>query len=67
VIVRYILQTKVINVAVPPVWSFARLGAPVTVTFESAPAAAATLLALPGITRQPDNGDGYAVYALALS
>jgi 2',3'-cyclic-nucleotide 2'-phosphodiesterase/3'-nucleotidase len=67
VIVRYILQTKVINVTVPPVWSFARLGAPVTVTFESAPAAAATLLALPGVTRQPDNGDGYAVYALALS
>jgi 2',3'-cyclic-nucleotide 2'-phosphodiesterase/3'-nucleotidase len=67
VIVRYILQNKVINVAVPPVWSFARFGAPVVVTFESAPAAAATLLAMPGVIRQPDNGDGYAVYALNLS
>jgi 2',3'-cyclic-nucleotide 2'-phosphodiesterase/3'-nucleotidase len=67
VIVRYILQSKVINVAVPPVWSFARLGGPVTVTFESAPAAASVLLARPGVSRQGDNGDGYAVYALTLS
>lgn len=67
VIVRYILSRQVIDVAVPPVWSFAPLGAPVTVTFESAPAAAAYLLARPGMTRQPDNGDGYAVYGLSLS
>jgi 2',3'-cyclic-nucleotide 2'-phosphodiesterase/3'-nucleotidase len=67
VIVRYIMQSKVINVAVPPVWSFAPLGAPVTVIFESAPAAASVLLARPGVSRQPDNGDGYAVYALSLA
>ncbi|MDE8348438.1 MAG: bifunctional 2',3'-cyclic-nucleotide 2'-phosphodiesterase/3'-nucleotidase [Acidocella sp.] len=67
VIVRYILQNKVIDVAVPPVWSFAPLGAPVSVTFESSPAAAKYLLARPGMTRLQDNGDGYAVFSLTLS
>ncbi len=67
VIVRYILQHKTLDVAVPPVWSFAPLGAPVSVTFESAPAAAKYLLADQHITRLADNGDGYAVFALTLS
>ncbi len=67
VIVRYILQNKTLDVAVPPVWSFAPLGAPVSVTFESSPAAAKYLLAQPGMTRLQDNGDGYAVFGLTLT
>ncbi|HQT64675.1 MAG: 2',3'-cyclic-nucleotide 2'-phosphodiesterase [Acidocella sp. 20-57-95] len=67
VIVRYILQNKVLDVAVPPVWSFAALGAPVTVTFKSAPAAAKYLLADAHISRLADNDDGYAVFALRLT
>ena len=67
VIVRYILQNKTLDVAVPPVWSFAPLGAPVSVTFESSPAATQYLLAQPSIKRLQDNGDGYAVFGLTLT
>jgi len=67
VIVRYILAQPEITVATPEVWSFAPLGAPVTVTFESAPAAARYLLRQPGLTSLGDAGDGYTQYALQLS
>jgi 2',3'-cyclic-nucleotide 2'-phosphodiesterase/3'-nucleotidase len=67
VIVRYILAEKTIEVATPPVWNFAPIGAPVTVTFESAPAAAKYLLAQKNVTSLGDAGDGFTTYALALS
>jgi 2',3'-cyclic-nucleotide 2'-phosphodiesterase/3'-nucleotidase len=67
IIVRYILAQKTITVATPPVWSFAPIGAPVTVTFESSPAAARYLLQNPQITSQGDAGDGYTQFSLSLS
>jgi len=67
VIVRYILTQREITVATPEVWSFAPIGAPVTVTFQSAPAAAKYLLRQPGITSLGDTGDGYMQYGLQLS
>lgn len=67
VIVRYILAHKTIAVANPRIWSFAPIGAPVTVTFESAPAAARTLLGDPAITLEGDAGDGFSNYAMQLS
>lgn len=67
VITRYILAKRSISVATPEIWSFAPIGAPVTVTFESAPEAARTLLHLPGVSALGDDGDGYTDYALQLS
>jgi 2',3'-cyclic-nucleotide 2'-phosphodiesterase/3'-nucleotidase len=66
VITRYILGQKEITVATPAIWSFARIGAPVTVSFESAPAAVPFLTQLPGVSHLGDGGDGYAVFALQL-
>jgi 2',3'-cyclic-nucleotide 2'-phosphodiesterase/3'-nucleotidase len=67
VITRYILGQGEISVATPSIWSFARIGAPVTVSFESAPAAAPYLLRLPGVSSLGDAGNGYTSYALQLS
>lgn len=67
VIVRYILAHKTIAVPTPPIWSFARIGVPVTVTFESSPAAARYLLADKSITSLGDAGDGYTQFALTIS
>ncbi|MDR3683528.1 MAG: bifunctional 2',3'-cyclic-nucleotide 2'-phosphodiesterase/3'-nucleotidase [Geothrix sp.] len=67
VIVRYILATKTIAVETPAIWSFAPIGSPVAVTFESAPAAAAFLLQQHNITTLGDAGDGYAQFVLTLS
>jgi 2',3'-cyclic-nucleotide 2'-phosphodiesterase/3'-nucleotidase len=67
VIVRYILAEKTIEVATPPVWNFAPIGAPVTVTFESSPVAAKYLLAQKNVTSLGDAGGGFTTYALALS
>jgi len=67
VIVRYILTQQEITVATPEVWSFAPVGAPVTVTFQSAPAAAKYLLRQPGIASLGDTGSGYTQYGLQLS
>jgi 2',3'-cyclic-nucleotide 2'-phosphodiesterase/3'-nucleotidase len=67
VIVRYILQHRIIDVETPAVWSFASIGKAVTVTFDSSPSAAKYLLAKPGVTRLTDTPDGYARYALALT
>lgn len=67
VITRYILAKRSFTVATPEIWSFAPIGAPVTVTFESAPEAALYLLHLPGVSSLGDAGDGYTVYTLQLS
>jgi 2',3'-cyclic-nucleotide 2'-phosphodiesterase/3'-nucleotidase len=67
VIVRYILAEQNIEVATPAIWSFAPLGAPVVVTFESSPAAARFLLRNRNISALGDAGDGYAKFALTLS
>jgi 2',3'-cyclic-nucleotide 2'-phosphodiesterase/3'-nucleotidase len=67
VITRYILAQQTINVAAPGIWSFAAIGAPVTVSFESAPQAAPYLLKLPGVSSLGDGGDGYTVFALQLT
>jgi 2',3'-cyclic-nucleotide 2'-phosphodiesterase/3'-nucleotidase len=67
VIVRYILGQHEITVATPEVWSFAPVGAPVTVTFQSAPAAAQYLLRQPGITNLGDTGNGFTQYGLQLA
>jgi 2',3'-cyclic-nucleotide 2'-phosphodiesterase/3'-nucleotidase len=66
VITRYILAQKEITVAAPKIWSFAPIGAPVTVSFESAPEAVSFLTQLPGVSHLGDGGDGYAVFALQL-
>ena len=67
VIVRYILAEKEIAVPVPEVWSFAPVGAPVVVTWESSPAASRVLLADPRIANLGDAGDGYVTYGMTLS
>lgn len=67
VITRYILTQQEITVSAPVIWTFARIGAPVTVSFESAPEAVAYLTQLPGVSHIGDGGDGYAVFALQLS
>jgi len=67
VIIRYILAEKNITVAMPPVWSFAPLGVPVVVTFESSPEAAPVLLQQGNIASMGDAGDGYTQFALTLS
>ena len=67
VITRYILAQRRITVATPEIWSFAPIGAPVTVSFESAPQAARYLSALPGLTSLGDGGDGYTTYTLQLA
>lgn len=67
VLTRYILSQPDITVATPQIWSFAPIGAPVTVSFESAPEAAKFLTSLPGISTLGEAGDGYSVYALQLS
>jgi len=67
IIVRYILDKKTIDIATPAIWSFAPIGAPVTVTFESSPAAAMYLLKQRNITSLGDAGDGYTSYGLTLS
>jgi 2',3'-cyclic-nucleotide 2'-phosphodiesterase/3'-nucleotidase len=67
VLARYILTNRTISVAVPEVWSFAPLGAPVTVVFESSPAAQASLTRRPGISVLGDSADGYTLFALALT
>ena len=66
-IIRYILAEKTITVETPPVWSFAPIGTPVTVTFESSPAAARYLLQNKNITSLGDSGDGYTQFALTLA
>jgi 2',3'-cyclic-nucleotide 2'-phosphodiesterase/3'-nucleotidase len=66
VIIRYILTTKILDITTPEIWSFATIGTPVTVTFESAPAAAAALRQQ-NITTQGDAGNGYTTYALTLT
>ena len=66
VIVRYILQHKDVDVVTPPVWSFAPIGKPVSVTFESSPTASRYLLARRDISRLPDTSDGYAAFELKL-
>ncbi len=66
VISRYILNQHEIRLATPEIWSFARIGAPVTVSFESAPEAAPYLLSLPGVSALGDAGDGYTSYNLQL-
>lgn len=67
ILTRYILGQSEITVATPTIWSFAPIGQPVTVSFDSAPAAAATLLHIPGITLLGDAGTGYNTYTLQLS
>jgi 2',3'-cyclic-nucleotide 2'-phosphodiesterase/3'-nucleotidase len=67
VLVRYILAKREINVAPPQIWSFAPIGSPVVVTFESSPAAAAALLNDKRVSSMGDAGDGYTTYALSLS
>jgi 2',3'-cyclic-nucleotide 2'-phosphodiesterase/3'-nucleotidase len=67
VIIRYILAEKLVTVDAPPVWTFAPAGSPITVTFESAPAAARFLLANKNIASLGDAGDGYTTYALTLT
>jgi 2',3'-cyclic-nucleotide 2'-phosphodiesterase/3'-nucleotidase len=67
VITRYILSEQTITVSAPEIWSFAPIGAPVTVSFESAPQAAGYLLSLAGISNLGDGGDGYAIFTLQLS
>ncbi len=67
VLVRYILAQGEIDVAVPEVWSFAPIGVPVVVTFESSPAAARYLLQQKNIASLGDAGDGYTGFALTLS
>ena len=67
VITRYILSQRIISVSAPEIWSFAPIGAPVTVSFESAPQAAPYLLQLKGVSNLGDGGDGYTVFTLQLS
>jgi 2',3'-cyclic-nucleotide 2'-phosphodiesterase/3'-nucleotidase len=67
ILTRYILAQSEITVATPQIWSFSPIGAPVTVSFESAPEAAPYLLHLPGISALGEGGDGYNVYALQLN
>jgi 2',3'-cyclic-nucleotide 2'-phosphodiesterase/3'-nucleotidase len=67
IIVRYILAQKIIVVETIPVWSFAPIGNPVTVTFESAPAAGRYLLQEKNISSLGDAGDGFTTYRLTLS
>lgn len=67
VIIRYVIATKQITVETPTIWRFAPIGAPVTVTFESAPAAARYLLKNPNIASFGDAGDGYTSYAMTLT
>lgn len=67
IIVRYILAEKNISVETPPIWSFAPIGAPVVVTFESSPAAARYLLQKRNIASMGNAGNGYTTYALTLS
>ncbi len=67
VLTRYILGQPEISVATPNIWSFAPIGQPVTVSFESAPEAAPFLAHLPGMACLGDAGDGYASYAMQLS
>lgn len=67
VLSRYILRQPEITVTTPDIWSFAPVGAPVTVSFESAPQAAKYLLGLPGVSLLGAGGDGYNVYALQLT
>jgi 2',3'-cyclic-nucleotide 2'-phosphodiesterase / 3'-nucleotidase len=66
ILTRYILGQSEISVATPNIWSFAHIGAPVTLSFESAPAAAPFLRRLPGVSVLGDAGDGYTAYALQL-
>jgi len=67
VIVRYILAKRHIDVETQAIWSFAPIGAPITVTFESSPAASRYLLRQKNITSMGDAGDGYTRFALMLS
>ena len=67
IIIRYILAETTITVATPDIWSFAPIGAPTTVTFESSPAAARYLLAQKNIASMGDAGDGYTTFTLTLS
>ena len=67
VLVRYIMAMREVEVEAPPVWSFAPIGVPVVVTFESSPAAARYLLQKKNIASLGDAGDGYAGFALTLS
>ena len=66
VLTRYILAHRSLRVAVPEVWSFATPPAPVTVMFESAPAAQAYLTRQAGVSAMGATADGYMLYALAL-
>jgi 2',3'-cyclic-nucleotide 2'-phosphodiesterase / 3'-nucleotidase len=66
VLTRYILAQNEITISAPQIWSFAPIGAPVTVSFESAPEASKYLLTLPGVSALGEGGDGYNVYALQL-
>ena len=66
VITRYILSQRQITVATPEIWCFAHIGAPVTVSFESAPEAAKYLLRLPGTNALGDAGDGYTTFSMVL-
>jgi len=67
VLTRYVLAQSEITISAPQIWSFAPIGAPVTVSFESAPEASKYLLTLPGVSTLGEGGDGYNVYALQLN
>jgi 2',3'-cyclic-nucleotide 2'-phosphodiesterase/3'-nucleotidase len=67
VLVRYIMAQREIEVETPEVWSFAPVGVPVVVVFESSPAAARVLLQQKNIASLGDAGDGFTTFALTLS
>ncbi len=67
VIVRYILEAKTIAVKTPRIWSFAPIGVPVVVTFNSSPAAADYLLRMHDVKNLGDAGNGFTTYGLTLS
>jgi 2',3'-cyclic-nucleotide 2'-phosphodiesterase/3'-nucleotidase len=66
VITRYILAHHTITIETPHIWSFAPIGTPLVATFESSPAAAATLTRHPNIRSLGDAGDGFTSYAVTL-
>jgi 2',3'-cyclic-nucleotide 2'-phosphodiesterase/3'-nucleotidase len=67
VIVRYILAHRELEVEVPKIWSFAKFGQPVVVTFRSAPAAAKYFSVQADIRRIGDSDNGYAQFELTLA
>jgi 2',3'-cyclic-nucleotide 2'-phosphodiesterase/3'-nucleotidase len=66
VIIRYILTEKTVDVQNPPVWSFAPISRPISVTFSSSPAAAKYFAKRHDIVRKSAMPDGYEQFVLNL-